>query len=170
MDDNPLTQTVIGKIVGSRIDSLNDVFRKYYRNWSLNLNLSVPLANIFSRASLTRANLNRQQSELKLERQKRAIASEVSAAVLDLRNTDRKIKSSADYRAMVEKRLAAEQQRYDLGLVGSEWLFSYQRDLAQARTDEVRAQVDYKIALAKLDKVMGTTLKTKGLTFRNFAF
>ena len=170
MDDNPLTQTVIGKIVGSRIDSLNDVFRKYYRNWSLNLNLSVPLANIFSRASLTRANLNRQQSELKLERQKRAIASEVSAAVLDLRNTDRKIKSSADYRAMVEKRLAAEQQRYDLGLVGSEWLFSYQRDLAQARTDEVRALVDYKIALAKLDKVMGTTLKTKGLTFRNFAF
>ena len=39
-----------------------------------------------------------------------------------------------------------------------------------ARTDEVRALVDYKIALAKLDKVMGTTLKTKGLTFRNFAF
>ena len=170
LDDNPLSQIVIGKIVGSRMDSLKDVFRKYYRNWSLNLNLSVPLANIFSRASLTRANLNRQQSELKLERQKKAIASEVSAAVLDLRNTERRIKSSADYRAMVEKRLAAEQQRYDLGLVGSEWLFSYQRDLAQARTDEVRAQVDYKIALAKLDKVMGTTLKTKGLTFRNFAF
>jgi outer membrane protein TolC len=170
LNNDPLSQIVIGKIVGSRIDSLNDMFRKYYRNWSLNLNLSVPLANIFSRASLTRANLNRQQSELKLERQKRAIASEVSAAVLDLRNKERRIKSSADYRAMVEKRLAAEQQRYDLGLVGSEWLFSYQRDLAQARTDEVQAQVDYKIALAKLDKVMGTTLKTKGLTFRNFAF
>jgi outer membrane protein TolC len=66
--------------------------------------------------------------------------------------------------------LAAEQQRYELGLVGSEWLFSYQRDLAQAKTDEVRALVDYKIALAMLDKVMGTTLKTKGLTFRNFEF
>ena len=170
LDDNPLTQIVIGKIVGSRKDSLKDVFRKYYRNWSLNLNLSLPLANIFSRASLTKANLANQQSLLRLERQKKTIASEVSAAVLDLRNTERKIKSSADYRAMVEKRLAAEQQRYDLGLVGSEWLFSYQRDLAQARTDEVRAQVDYKIALAKLDKVMGTTLKTKGLTFRNFAF
>ncbi len=170
LDNNPLSQIVIGKIVGSRVDSLNDVFRKYYRNWSLNLSLSLPLANIFSRASLTRANLANQQSLLRLERQKKTIASEVSAAVLDLRNTERRIKSSVDYRAMVEKRLSAEQQRYDLGLVGSEWLFSYQRDLAQARTAEVQALVDYKIALAKLDKVMGTTLKTKGLTFRNFAF
>lgn len=170
LDDNPLTQVIIGKIEGSRLESIKDVFRKTYRNWSLDLNLTVPLANIFSRASLTRANLARQLSELRLERQKKTIASEVSEAVLDLRNTERKIKSSADYRAMVEKRLAAEQQRYDLGLVGSEWLFSYQRDLAQARTDEVRALVDYKIALAKLDKVMGTTLKTKGLTFRNFEF
>jgi outer membrane protein TolC len=170
LDDNPLTQVIIGKIEGSRLDSIKDVFRKTYRNWSLDLNLTVPLANIFSRASLTKANLANQQSLLRLERQKKAIASEVSEAVLDLHNTERKIKSSADYRAMVEKRLAAEQQRYDLGLVGSEWLFSYQRDLAQARTDEVRAQVDYKIALAKLDKVMGTTLKTKGLRFRNFEF
>jgi outer membrane protein TolC len=170
LDDNPFTQIIIGKIVGSRVDSLKDVFRKYYRNWSLNLNLTVPLANIFSRASLTKAGLANQQSLLRLERQKKTIASEVSAAVLDLRNKERKIKSSADYRAMVEKRLAAEQQRYELGLVGSEWLFSYQRDLAQAKTDEVRALVDYKIALAKLDEVMGTTLKTKGLKFRNFDF
>lgn len=170
LNNDPFSQVVIGKIEGSRLDSLKDVFRKAYRNWSLNLSLNIPLANIFSRAGLTKANLANQQSLIRLERQKKSIASEVTEAVLDLRNTERKIKSSADYRAMLEKRLAAEQQRYDLGLVGSEWLFSYQRDLAQARTDEVRALVDYKIALAKLDKVMGTTLKTKGLKFRNFEF
>ncbi len=170
LNDDPLTQIIIGKIVGSRLDSIRDVFRKTYQNWTVNLNLTVPLASIFSRAGLAKANLARQQSELRLERQKKTIASEVTGAVLDLRNTERKIKSSADYRAMVEKRLAAEQQRFDLGLVGSEWLFSYQRDLAQAKTAEVQALVDYKIALAKLDKVMGTTLKTKGLAFRNFEF
>ena len=170
LNDDVFTKTVIGRIEGSRLDSLKEIFRKTYRNWSFGLNLTVPLANIFSRASLAKATLTRQQSELKLERQKKTIASEVSEAVNDLRTTERKIKSSADYRAMVEKRLAAEKQRYDLGLVGSEWLFSYQRDLAQAKTDEVKALVDYKIAVAKLDKVTGTTLKTKGLKFRDFDF
>jgi len=170
LNNDVFSNVIIGKIEGSRMDSIKDVFRKTYRNWSLNLNFNLPLANLFSRAGLAKADLARRQSELRLERQKKTIASEVSEAVNDLRTTERKIKSSADYRAMVEKRLEAEQKRYDLGLVGSEWLFSYQRDLAQAKTDEVRALVDYKIAAAKLDKVMGTTLKTKGLKFRDFEF
>jgi outer membrane protein TolC len=170
LNDDPFSQIVIGKIEGGRWDSLKDVFRKVYRNWSLDLNLTVPLANIFSRAALTRADLVRRQSELRLERQKKAIASEVSEAVKDLQNTERKIKSSADYRAFLEKRLAAEQKRYDLGLVESDWLFQYQRNLAQAKTDEFKALVDYRLAAATLDKVMGTTLKTKGLRFRDLEF
>ncbi len=170
LNDDVFTKTVIGRIEGSRLDSLKEIFRKTYRNWSFGLNLTVPLANVFSRASLAKASLTRRQSEMKLERQKKTIASEVSEAINALRMTERKIKSSAGFRAMVEKRLAAEKQRYDLGLVGSEWLFSYQRDLAQAKTDEVKALVDYKIAVAKLDKVMGMTLKSKGLKFRDFDF
>jgi hypothetical protein len=42
--------------------------------------------------------------------------------------------------------------------------------LAQAKVSEIRAIIDYKIALAKLDKAMGTTLKSKGLKFRDYAF
>jgi outer membrane protein TolC len=70
----------------------------------------------------------------------------------------------------MEKRLEVETQRYKLGQVGSEWLFEYQRRLAMAKTEEHKAIIDYKISLAKLEKVLGTSLKTKNLKFKAFEF
>ncbi len=54
--------------------------------------------------------------------------------------------------------------------MGSEWLLSYQRQLTNARTSEISALVQYKIAVAKLEKAMGTTIKTMDLKFRDYVF
>jgi outer membrane protein TolC len=71
----------------------------------------------------------------------------------------------------MEKRLEAETQRYSLGLVpGSEWLFEYQRRLAAAKTQELKAIIDYKISLAKLERAQGTSLKAKNIKFRDYGF
>jgi outer membrane protein TolC len=169
-DDNPLTGIIIGRIAGSRGDSFRDLFRNTYKNLSLNLTLSVPLANVLSRANLAKAKLAEEQARLRLEKQRQAIEVEIQDAVKDLETSARKIESSARFRALMEKQVEAETQRYQLGLAGSEWLFSYQRQLAQAKVSEIQAVVDYKIALANLDKAMGTTLKSKGLKFRDYAF
>jgi hypothetical protein len=71
---------------------------------------------------------------------------------------------------LAEKRLDAEEQRYNLGLAGSEWLFQYQRESATARVNEIRAIVDYKISVAKLEKSLGVSLKKKNITYRHFQF
>ncbi|MBC8465942.1 TolC family protein, partial [bacterium] len=42
-DNNPYTGIVVDKIEGGRSDSLKDVFGFKYENWSLSLNLNVPL-------------------------------------------------------------------------------------------------------------------------------
>ena len=85
-------------------------------------------------------------------------------------NAERKIVSSAASRELQEKRMAAELQRYQLGLGTIEWLLSYQRQLTNAKTTEIRAIIDYKLAVAYLEKVMGTSLKSKGLRFRDYEF
>jgi len=169
-DNNPLSGVIIDKITGSRADSFRDLFKRAYRNVSLQVNLSVPLANVLSRANLAKARMAEEQARLRLERQRKTVEVEVLEAVKDLETTARKIESSTRYRELMEKQVEAESQRYELGLASSEWLFDYQRRLAQAKASEIRAVIDHKIGLAKLDKVMGTTLKSKGLKFRDFEF
>jgi outer membrane protein len=169
-NNNSITGTLINKIQGSRTDALKQAFKMTYKNWSLRLDFNLPLANIFTRSSLAKAKMERNQALLKLEREKQSIAYEIADAIKTLENAARRIESSRVSRELQEKRVAAETQRYQLGLVGSEWLLSYQRQLTDARTSEIRALIDYKLAVAKLEKAMGTTLQTMGLKFRNFAF
>jgi len=170
LDDNPLTGIVIDTIIGSRGESFRDMFKMAYSNIQLAATLSVPLSNFVSRAGLARARLAQDQARLQFEKERQTIEVEVAEAVKDLEASATRIATSARYRELMEKRVQAETQRYDLGLVGSEWLFTYQRNLAQAKADEIRAVIDYKIALAALDKAMGTTIRTKGLKFKGYEF
>jgi hypothetical protein len=80
------------------------------------------------------------------------------------------LKSATRYRELAEKRLDAEEQRYNLGLAGNEWLFQYQRDVANARVSEIKSIVDYKISVAKLEMSIGVSLKKKNIAFRHFGF
>jgi outer membrane protein TolC len=169
-DNNPLTGIVIDTIYGSRGQSFRDVWKMAYNNLSFNFTLTLPLSNFVSRAGLARARLAQDQARLQLEKERQTIDVEVMEAVKDLEASATKIETSARYRGLMEKRVQAETQRYDLGLVGSEWLFTYQRNLAQAKSDEIRAVIDYKIALAALDKAMGTTIRAKGLKFKEYEF
>ena len=169
-DNNPLTGIVIDTIYGSRGQSFRDVWRMAYNNLSLNFTLTLPLSNFVSRAGLARARLAQDQARLQLDKERQTIEVEVMEAVKDLEASATKIETSARYRGLMEKRVQAETQRYDLGLVGSEWLFTYQRNLAQAKADEIRAVIDYRIALAALDRAMGTTIRAKGLKFKEYEF
>jgi outer membrane protein len=161
---------IIGQITGSRMDALKQALRMTYKNWSVNLNLTVPLASVFSRANLARAKLAQDQIKVQIEKQKQTIAYEVTGAIQNLRNAERKIESSTAARELQEKRLTAEMQKYQLGLGSIEWLLSYQRQLMTARMTEIRAQIDYKLAIADLERVMGTSLRSKGLKFREYEF
>jgi len=165
-NNNPITGNLVGKVQGSRTDALKQAFKMTYKNWSLRLDFSLPLANIFARSNLAKAKMQRDQAQLRLEREKQGIAYEIADAIKTMENAARRIESSRVSRELQEKRVAAETQRFQLGLAGSEWLLSYQRQLTSARTSEIRALIDYKLAVAKLEKAMGTTLQTKGLKFR----
>ncbi|MCX6566754.1 MAG: TolC family protein, partial [Candidatus Aminicenantes bacterium] len=110
-----------------------------------------------TRPGLGRARVARDQYQLQLEKQKSDIEFEVQGIVLELKAKARIIDSSARYRNLTEKRVASETRRYRQGLVGSEWLFNYRRELANAKSAEIQAIVEYKIALARLDRIMGNS-------------
>jgi outer membrane protein TolC len=169
-DDNPYTGEVIDKIEGSRFDSIKDVFGFKYRNWSVALNLTIPLDTLFSKAGLAKARLEEEKKLKEIEKSRQEIYYTVLEAYKELQNREMEVASASRYRELAEKRLEAEEQRYNLGLAGNEWLFQYQRDVATARVSEIRAIVDYKISVAKLEMSMGVSLKNKNIAYKQFQF
>jgi outer membrane protein TolC len=169
-DDNPYTGEVVGKIKGSRIDSFRDVFDFKYKNWYVTLNLTIPLDSLFSKAGLAQARLEEERKLLERQKIEQGIYYDVLEAYKDMKSREEQIEAASRYRELTETRLRAEEERYNLGLVGNEWLFQYQRDLANARVSEIRARISYRIAVAKLEKTMGLGLKNKGLKFKQYQF
>ena len=167
LDNNPLTNVIIDQVVGSRWDSLTESLKRTYQNWSLSLSVTVPFADFFSRSNLVQARIEQEQNELKLERTRREIEADLLQVYKELDNLADKIQTARHYTGMVEKHLDAVRQRYELGLESSQWLLSYQRDLADARVGEIKAIIDYKIALARLHKIMGTNIEAQNLNYRS---
>ena len=169
-DNNPYTGEVVDKIEGGRSDSMKDVFGFKYENWQLSLDLTVPLADIISRASLAEAEMLKEQKLLSEEKEKKTIYYEINETLSEIKTIWNRINSSSQYRELIEKRLDAEEEKFNLGLVGSDWLFNYQKDFISAKMAETGAIIDYKLAVAKLEKILGTNLKSQKIEFENFEF
>lgn len=165
-NDNALTGIVVGQEETTRWDAFKDILKGRYPNLSIQLQLNIPLENIFSRASLAKAKLEEEKNKVEKERQEKAVYYELLEVFKNLINSEKAIESSTRYKEMMEKKVEVEEQRYRLGLVqSSEWLFSYQRQLASAKSGEIQAIINYKIAVAQLEKAMGISLEKKNLKF-----
>jgi outer membrane protein TolC len=170
LDDNPLTGVIVGVDEGSRSESFNDVFGFKYDNWYLSLNLNIPLSNVLSRASLARARVENKQKLLEQEKEEQSIYNEIVEVFKELENNEKRLVTSGRYRELMERKLRAGEEKYKLGLLENEWLFSYQREMANARVSEIGAIIAYKLSVAKLERILGINLKTKNLKFRDYDF
>ena len=63
-----------------------------------------------------------------------------------------------------EKKLEAEQKRYDNGMSTSFQVLTFQNDLTAARSSEIQAITDYNKALVQLGLVTATLPERSGVT------
>ena len=169
-DNDPYSGEVVDRIEEGRSESLKDVFGFKYKNWFLSLDLNIPLGNIISRASLAEAEMLKEQKLLSEEKVKKTIFYEINETLSEIKTIWNRINSSSQYRELIEKRLDAEEEKFNLGLVASDWLFNYQKDFISAQMSETGAIIEYKLAIAKLEKILGTNLKSQNIEFENFEF
>jgi outer membrane protein TolC len=170
LNDDPYTGIRIGVEEGDRSEYWNDIFGLKYENWRISLDFTLPLENIFSRASLAEARISKEKKLLEKERLLNNIYYELMEAFKDLRNNEKGLEAAARYRELTEKRLMAGEERYKLGTLPSQWLFEYRSRMASARVSEIRAIINYKLSVAKLEQLMGVNLRAKNLKFRDYDF
>ncbi len=164
-DNNPLTGIVVGQVPGGRSEALKDALNLRYQNWVVRLTLDIPLDTVLSRAVYARAKLETEQAALRLKDLEQQALLDIQTS---LRSVETDLKRALAYRAartLEEEKLRAEEKKLAAGLSTSYTVLQHQRDLAAARTNELRSLADYNVSLARLDRALGQTLNVKNIRF-----
>ncbi|MCX6575151.1 MAG: TolC family protein [Candidatus Aminicenantes bacterium] len=163
LDNNPLTGIVLGTIPGGASVAMRDALGFRYNNWSVSLSLDVPLNNVFSRAVQAQAQAALARELARLKNTEQAAFLEIRSAVRAVQTNYERVDAYKAARELAEQKLAAEEAKLKAGMSDNFRVLQYQRDLAQARTYELRAIIDYTLSLARLDKALGTSLDKKNI-------
>ncbi len=154
----------IGVLEGSASKAFKDSFKFLYNNWTAGLTLTIPFGDVVGKAQYAYAKLDLEQAQARLKSQEQQIYLEVSDAVRTLETAAKAVDAYRVARELAERQLEAEMKKLNVGMSTNYFVLTYQDALASARTMEMRALVDYNIALATIAKVTGTTLQARNIT------
>jgi len=160
---------VVGKIPGSLWDSFQDASRFLYNNWSVNFTLTIPLADYLGRSRLALAQTELAEAQAKQKAREQQVMLEVSEAVNNIETLAKSVEAYRVAREYAEKLLEAEIKKLAVGLTTSFFVLDAQEKLATARSAEIKALVDYNLAQARLEKVLGTILENKKVSLSQVA-
>jgi outer membrane protein TolC len=138
---------------------LSDLFTNDFPAWTASLNVTYPIGTSPQMANLARARLQYSQSQTQLKNQELQIASQVRESARQVETNQRRVETTRTSRAIAERRLDAEQRKFAAGTSTSFFVFQAQRDLAQARNNELRAVLDYNRSVVDFETVQEAPLR-----------
>jgi outer membrane protein TolC len=165
--DNPFGDPTLGD-PGSASQAFRDVFRFLYNNWTAGVTLTIPLGDVVGRANYTYAKLDLEQAQARLKVQDQQIFLEVSDAVRTLETAAKSVDAYRIARELAERQLEAEMKKLNVGMSTNYFVLTYQDALASARSMEMKAMVDYNIAVAAIAKVTGSTLEARNISLGEY--
>jgi outer membrane protein len=149
---------VIGQTVRGFGSVLGDLFGNDFPNWTASLNIRYPIGTSQPEANLARARLQYSQSQTQLRNQQLQVSLQVRDSARQVQTNQKRMDTTRVSRELAERRLDAEQRKFAAGTSTNFLVFQAQRDLAQARNNELRALLDYQRSLVDLDTVQEVPL------------
>ena len=141
---------------------LGDVVQGNYPNWTVGVTIGYPLGSNTAHANLARARLQYQQAQTQLKNLRLQIVTQVRDAARNLQTNQQRVKSARASRELQERKLEAEEKKLAAGMSTNFYVFQAQRDLAQARTQEIQAIADYNKSLVDFEAVQEVPLTSGG--------
>jgi outer membrane protein TolC len=154
----PGTGDVIGRTQRSYGSVLNDLFANRYPTWTLSLNVGYPIGTSTAEAGLARARLQDRQAQTQLRNQQLQVATQVRDVGRQVQTNQKRVEATRASRQLAERRLEAEEKKFQAGMSTSFFVFQAQRDLSQARANELRAITDYNRSLVDFETVQDAPL------------
>lgn len=147
-----LGSTIIGTIPGGYADALSLLRARDFPTWNAALTISYPLGGNTADGQYARTRVLRTQQSTRLSALELQVATEVTNAALQVQANTRRVEAARAARALAERRLEAEQSKFEVGLSTNFFVVQAQRDLADAQNAELRALTDLQRALVTFER------------------
>jgi outer membrane protein TolC len=138
---------IVDTFPGGYFDALGALRNWDAPTWNLQLNFAWPIGTSAPEANLARQRLLRRQTEATVKTTELQIATEITSAALNIRNSLEAMQAATVARELAVKRLEAEQSKMEVGMSTNFQVVQAQRDLFDARNRELREQLNYQRAL-----------------------
>ena len=145
--------TITDVIPSGFSDALGLIRDRRAPTWNVALSLSYPIGASPAEANVARARLQQRQTIAQTRALELQIATEVTNAALQVEANRERLQASMVALELAEKRLEAEQSRFDVGLTTNFFVVSAQRDLRDAQNAQLRALLDYRRAQVDFERV-----------------
>lgn len=140
-----------GEIVGPVIatdersywQTLGNTLSGDFPGWTLQLDLAYPIGKSTQEAQLARARLQNTQAERQVQALELQVASQIREYGRQVTTNAKRVDATRASRVLAERRLEAEEKKYQAGMTSSFFVLTAQRDLIVARNSELSALVEY---------------------------
>jgi outer membrane protein len=144
--------------IGGYSTVLSQLFARNFPNYSVGLNLNIPIRNRAAQASAITDELTLRQQQLALQRLENQVRTDVQNALIGLTQARAQYQAATKGRVLQEQSLDAEQKKLALGASTIYNVILANRDLVTAQSAEVTAEAAYAKARVELDRSTGQIL------------
>lgn len=155
--------TVVREEKGGLGDAFGQLFGYDFTGYSVGVSIQIPLRNRAAQGEHARATTEKRIVENRVTATAQQIALEVRNAMTQVEMNRARIEAAEKARELAERRLDAEQKKFELGASTIRFVLEEQRNVTQAQTNDIAALVNYTKALVDLDRSMGMTLRKNNI-------
>jgi outer membrane protein len=143
---------VIGTVPGGYLDALTALTNRAYPTWNLSASFTYPIGSSQAEAQAARAKIQREQAQTRLRSLEISIAAEVTNAALTVTSNLKRVEAATAARELAQKRLEAEQSKFEVGMSTNFFVVQAQRDLRDAANTELLALANYRKSLVNFER------------------
>jgi outer membrane protein len=162
--NNQLGSNITETVPGGLSQALSSLFDNRYPRWSAQVNMTYPLGLSSQEAAVARARVQLSQIQAQMRQMELTVANDVTAAAIQVRNASESVDAAQAARDLSQRRLEAEQSKFEVGMSTNYFVVQAQRDLNDARNSELRAILNYRKSLVEFERLQQTTLSNQNIT------
>jgi outer membrane protein TolC len=163
---DPQTGLPTGAVVSSNsvglFSGLGSTFTGDFPGWSVQLDIAYPIGKSTQEAQLARARLQQTQAERQVASLELAVTTQVRDAARNVQTNAKRVDATRSSRVLAERRLEAEEKKYQAGMTQNFFVLQAQRDLNVARNNELLALVEYAKSVVNYGAVQQSPLSGGG--------
>jgi HAE1 family hydrophobic/amphiphilic exporter-1 len=137
------TGDILTSVEKSYFSTLGNTFAGDFPGWSLQVDIAYPIGKSTQEAQLARARLQNTQAERQVQSLELQVSTQVREYGRQVQTNAKRVDATRSSRVLAERRLEAEEKKYQAGMTSSFFVLQAQRDLNVARNSELLALVEY---------------------------